>query len=571
MMAGADRIPEDEWRLDDKSSARAEHEPRLAPPHPATPVNLSQQRLTRAVYVVTAEHLGWYAIAVYALVTRAIALAARPLDPAQARDALAALAMATHGRAALASGAALHASWVAILEGWIFAAAGATDASSRIVVMLCGLLMVASGFAMRPFIGRAGALAFAALIAISPSVTYFSRGGSTAIASLTFMLIAIAVAESMRRRPGMVRAAALGVAIALWLSADPIGYATAAAMIVSLILVSAGYAVRIDHRRLRLRVWWERRRGLVIVCAIVTIGLWVLLTTAFFTRPLGTVLEYDLRAAFAWPPIAFDRGFHTSIAILVIYEFFILILAIAGAIAIVSRGSGDRVAAWSVVWAVVSLVMLASAGANRSDALIATVLPLTIVGAYALDWMHRSERWNSIRYAIAAAVALTLYVQLAINFVHPAPDTSEAPWRRHALLFWSAPTTSIQTVRECERARNSVSPAGASAMIPDENEAPQVRWYLRDLVLSDSPATANIVVTIGKTQSGALAGNPDAPQFGFEEWWTPDFGALTMAGAIRHLLTQRAWSDVEIRDLEISIPRPDGTPSVTMSGKIGDE
>jgi uncharacterized protein (TIGR03663 family) len=570
-MAGADRIPDDEWRLDDKSSERAEHEPRLVPLTTETAVNLSHQRLTRAVYVVTAEHFGWYLIAVYVLVTRAIALGARPLNAADARDALAALAMATHGSAALASGAGLHASWVAILQSWIFAVAGATDATSRIVVMLCGLLMVASGFAMRPFLGRAGALAFAALIAISPSVTYFSRGGSTAIASLAFMMIAIAIAESMRRQPGLARAAGLGAAISLWLSADPIGYATAAAVIVSLILAGAGDAVRIDHRRLRLRVWWDRRRALVIVCAIVAAGLWSLLTTAFFTRSLATVVGYDLRAAFAWPLIAFGHGLHRSIAILVIYEFIILILAISGAIAIVSRRSGDRVAVWSMVWAIVSLMTLATVGANRSDAVLAILLPLTILAAYAVDWMHRSERWNSIRYAIAAAVVFTLYVQFAANFVHPAPDTSEAPWRRHALLFWSEPTTSIQTVRECKRARNAVSPAGAAAMIPDDNETPQVRWYLRDFALTDSPAAANIVVTIGKTQSGALAGNPDAPQFGFEEWWTPDFGTLTMAGAIRYLLTQTAWSDVEIRDLEIAIPRPDRTPSATTRGEIEDK
>ncbi len=570
-MAGVDRMPGDEWRLDDESGERAGREPRLAALATETAVNLSHERLTRPVYVVTAEHLGWCLIAVYALVTRAMALGARPLDAADARDALAALAMGAHGSAALAAGAGLHASWVAILQGWIFAAAGATDATSRIVVMVCGLLMVASGFAMRPFIGRAGALAFAALIAISPSVTYFSRGGSTAIAALAFMTIAIAIAESMRQQPGLVRAAGLGIAISLWLSADPIGYATAAAMIVSLILVGAGKAARIDHRRLRLRVWWERRRPLVIVCAIVAAGLWSLLTTAFFTRSLATVVGYDLRAAFAWPPIAFGHGLRTSVAILATYEFIFLILGIAGAIAILSRRSGDRDPAWPVVWAIVSLVMLATVGANRSDAVLAILLPLTILAAYAVDWMHESERWNSIRCAIAAGVALTLYVQFAVNFVHPAPDTNEAPWRRHALLFWSEPATSIQTVRECKRARNAVSPAGASAMIPDDNEVPQVRWYLRDFAVTDSPAAANIVVTIGKTQSGALAGNPDAPQFGFEERWSPDFGTLTMAGAIRYWLTQRAWSDVEIRDLEIAIPRPDSTPSARSRGEIEDK
>ena len=105
--------------------------------------------------------------------------------------------------------------------------------------------------------------------------------------------------------------------------------------------------------------------------------------------------------------------------------------------------------------------------------------------------------------------------------------------------------------------RNTVSP-GAKAFIPDD--APQVQWYLRDFAQTGSPEDANIVVTIGKTESGAVAGNPDASEFGFEEWWTPDFGKLTMFRAIRYFLTQRAWSDVEIRELEIAIRAKEPNP-----------
>jgi hypothetical protein len=122
------------------------------------------------------------------------------------------------------------------------------------------------------------------------------------------------------------------------------------------------------------------------------------------------------------------------------------------------------------------------------------------------------------------------------------------------LLFWSEPATSIRTVKECERARNAVPPVGASAVIPDD--APQVQWYLRDFTQTDSPAGANIVVTIGKTESGAVAGNPDSPEFGFEEWWNPDFHKLTLARALEYFFTQRAWSDVEIRNLDIVVSKP---------------
>ena len=545
-MAGEERIPDDEWRLDEEPLERFEPQPPSEAPTAKLAYNLSHARLTRPVYVVTAEHLGWYLVAAYALITRTIALGARPLDSPQARDALAAYLVAQHGRAAFALS---DVSWVTILQGSIFAAIGASDATSRIVVTLSALLMIAVAYALRPVLGRAGALAFAALIATSPSVGYFSGAGSAAIASLASMLVAIAIAESMRRRPTVLRAAELGIAIALWLSADPIGYVTAAAVAVSLIFVGIVIAMRSNHRRLRLRVWWVRRRALVIVCALVAIGLWFVLITAFFHRPLVTSVEYNLHAAFAPPMIAWQHALHRIIPVLAFYEFIVVALAIVGSFAIVSRRIGDRFAVWSIVWAIVSLALFGSVSANQPDAVVAIVLPLAMLGAYAIDWMHATTRWTSVRYVIAAALALTLYVQIATNFVFPVPDPSEAAWRRHALLFWSVPATTARTVKECERARNAVSP-GATAFIPDD--APQVQWYLRDLTQTASPDDANIVVKIDPPENGARAGNPDVPQFGFEEWWTPDFRALTITSALKYFFTQRVWDEVEIRDLEIA-------------------
>jgi predicted membrane-bound mannosyltransferase len=550
-MAETEKLPDDAWRLDDSSSAPDLREPALTPVTTAIPTNLSHDRLTRPVYVVTAEHLAWYVIAVYVLVTRIVALGARPIDPAQGTDAVAAFLIARHGRAALALA---DASWVTIVQASIFNAIGATDATSRIVVTVCGLLLVAIAFAMRPVLGRAGALAFAALISISPSLTYFSRGGSTMIASVALMMVAIAIAESLRRRPGIVRAAGLGVAIALWLTADPIGYVTALATLLSLILVGAVDAMRMDHQRLRLRVWWARRRAAVIMCAIVALGAWIELTTAFFHRPLVPSVAYFFGAILAPPSDAFPLGIRRLVPILGFYEFIVVALAVVGAFAIVTRRVGDRFAIWSVVWAFVTIATLLTLSTNHPHAVVAILLPLAILAAYAVECIHQLERWTSVRYAVAAAVAVTLCVQLTTNFVYPAPDTSEAPWRRHALLFWTEPTTSIRTVRECERVRREIPATAASAFIPDD--APQVQWYLRDFEQTASPKSASIVVTIAKTQPGSMAGDAASGEFGFEEWWTPKFSALTAGRAIDYLFTQRAWSDVEIRDLAISVPPP---------------
>jgi predicted membrane-bound mannosyltransferase len=535
-MSSGEMNPEERWRLGEEPNEPSED--RETPPvasHAPTVSNLSRDRLTRAVFVVTAEHLGWCAIAVYAVTTRMMALGARPLDPGEARHALAAIARA-----------GIHESWTTILQGRIFAEFGAGDAASRIVVAVCGLILVASGFAMRRCLGRAGALAFATMLTLSPSVTYFSRTGSTAIASMALMMVAIAIAESMRRRPSMIGAMGLGAAIGFWLSADPIGYSTAAAVIVALIFIGAYHALTIDHPGLRARVWWERRRAIVIVSAIVAIVVWVLLTSA-------SVMRSDLSAAFVAPKTGFARGLRIFIPIFGFYEFMILILAIAGAFAIVSGQVRSGFAAWTFVWAIVSVAMFLSVGGTRPDAVVALVIPFAILAAVAVEWMHQSARWDSIRYAIAAAALLTLYVQVLTSFAYPAPDTSEAPWNRHVLLFWSEPATAIQIRKECARAENSVPVGGASAMVPAD--APAVQWYLREFARADSAASANLVATIGEVKSGAVAGNPSAAQFGFEEWWNPDFQRLTFFGALRYWLTMRAWSDVEIRDIEIDISR----------------
>src|SRR5216683_7820572 len=133
----------DQWHLGEELDAPLEdQEPQPPPSRAPTVSNLSRDRLTRPVYVVTAEHLGWSLVVVYAVITRLMALGARPFDPEEARRALAALAISKHGLGGV------NGSWITILQGWVFAELGAHDATARIVVALCGLILVASGFAM---------------------------------------------------------------------------------------------------------------------------------------------------------------------------------------------------------------------------------------------------------------------------------------------------------------------------------------------------------------------------------------------------------------------------------------
>ncbi|HYL60769.1 MAG TPA: hypothetical protein VEU51_18025, partial [Candidatus Acidoferrales bacterium] len=254
----------------------------------------------------------------------------------------------------------------------------------------------------------------------------------------------------------------------------------------------------------------------------------------------------------ALPSVAFERGLRNVIPILGFYEFAIMALAIVGAAAIVADKARSRFAAWSIVWAAVSVAMSLTVGANRAEHVLAILIPFAMVAAHGVDALHRSESWKSMRWAIAALAALTIWVQLTTSFAFPAPNTNEAAWDRHALLYWQTPATSVQTRRELRRAAAAVaSGAGATVSIPED--APQARWYLREFAAAPSPDTAAIVVTLGSTQAGSAAGDTEPGSFGLEEWWNPNYRCLTIGSAIRYFFTQRAWSDVQIRDARIEV------------------
>src|SRR5271163_1150980 len=175
----------EEWRLGIEPGGHGVPE---APGEPAAPRNYSAERLERPLCVVTVEHLGWAAVGVLALASRLVMLGARPLDSAEASHALAELALLRSG-----SPAAVHLSWIHLVEAAVFAVLGAGDFGARLVSALSGLLLIAAGFAMRRRLGRAGAMAFAALLVLSPSVAYFSRAADSAAPALAFAVSALAL------------------------------------------------------------------------------------------------------------------------------------------------------------------------------------------------------------------------------------------------------------------------------------------------------------------------------------------------------------------------------------------
>jgi predicted membrane-bound mannosyltransferase len=550
----------DDWRLGIDPADRAETA--LAPP-PAPAAQSagprSAQRLERALFVVTAEHLGWLLIAAFTIVTRFAALGARPMFPGEAARALGESALAIGGSYPAAAASGLG--WIGLAQVGIFHLLGVSDFSARIIAALGAILLIGAAFALRDALGRAGALGLAGLCAISPTLMYFSRSGTTASAAIGLVMAAVALAIALARRPSVARAAGLAIALVLAIGAGPVGAIGVLTAAAALAIVGVINALARGNTVLRIRVWWTRRGWLLVAGALAFLAVWIFLVEILSAAPLGLPLAASLAPLFnagARSALSVPRFY---LAIIGFYEFAILLAALVGAAAIVAWRVKSYFAGWSLVWMILSLAAWTIARPYRPEFALGFVVPMAIVGAVGFDWLHQLQAWEIIRYPAAALALVTIYVMLLTNVIVAAPNASEAKWERHASLLWSTPATSKETRAECAGAIKSAG-HGATAALPDG--APALAWYLRALAPAADPADATV---IAKRIASAASGETQAShQFGFEERWKPDFGKLNAAAAMRFFLTAHAWSEVEIEDLAIEVRAP--TPSVAPSPTV---
>ena len=530
--------------------------PGSTPPTQAMPE--PSGRLDRQLFAVTVEHVGWALVAFYTIVSRLSALSMRPLSADEARRALLELASA---QAAVPPDAALavHPSWIEIAERWIFSIFGADDASARIVVAISSIILVGSAWLMRRYIGRAGALALAAMLAFSPTATYLARGGAGVVPTAAFMLIAIALALSLGRAPSVPLAAVMGLAIAPWLTASPAGLILALTILAALIPVGLWTLIVTDHRGLRFRVWWQRRRSVVLIATIAAVFATYYLATAMLSRPLRDTVSDLLDEMQVLRPWSIGPGLHFYLPALGFYEFLIVLLAIVGVIVSIAVAR-SRLVTFAIFWALINTAVFLLMPTREMEYLLAILLPLAFVAAIGIDSLAMSSAWPPARIAIAALGILTLYVAALVNFVYPAPNTAQASWRRHLLLYWTEPTTTIQTRHECMRILSVPQNADASFWAPPY--APQVSWYLNSMRAAPARPAAQIAIAVPPFSSSGPR------EFSLEESWNPDPAKLTLRSAVLYFALMRPWTDaITYNDLRVTEQTPAAatTPTATES------
>jgi uncharacterized protein (TIGR03663 family) len=557
-MAAGGKGRAEEWRLGVELGTLEEFD--AAEAAPGALRDHSAERLERPLCVVTAEHLGWAAVACWALVSRLVMLGARPLDSAEARHALDALALLRNGEPAGA-----HLSWVHLLEAATFAAFGAGDFAARIAHALSGLLLVGAGFAMRRHLGRAGALAFAALLVLSPSAAYFSRAGYAVVPALACAVLALAVFLELTDKPTPTGAAGLGAIAGLGLASAAPALMTALFMLAALAVVGAGQAIVGRRVLLQVRVWWTRRKSLLLISVLVAAALWGVLESGFATRsPLDAIMAAARSNLAPAGSPGFKAGLDFYLPVLSLYEFLVVTLAALGALAVLTIRVRSRLAAGALVWSALAIAFYLWTPARSPAFVLQMIVPMALLGAFAIDYLHHALAWNVIRYPLAALALLTLYVQGANNFVWYAPDASQAPWARSALLFWTEPATTLQAPQECARVLGELPKAGARAFFADGS--PVLRWYLRGLGSAANAESASAIV--GGVEPAGLPQADVQARYDFElsATWRPVWRALSLKAALRYLLGARAWTPLDTERVTIVVrPSVPSAPTVIFA------
>jgi uncharacterized protein (TIGR03663 family) len=543
-MASAQRSDSDEWRLGIELGEH--HELELVHPPSEPQRDLSLERLERPLEVVTVERLGWALVALYAILTRLAFLAVRPIDASEAQHALFEYGLAANGFHTKTIADTAYGGWVHMLEAGVFAAFGANDFTARIVSALSGVLLVAIAFEMRHYVGRAGALGLAALLVLSPTMTYFSRMSTTVTPATALALVAVVIFMALKRNPGRRKAIALGGVAGLMIAADSIGTIAVASFLAGLVMLALWELAAGKNNIFRVRVWLDRYSSLVatVIVAAVVVG--------FISLPMlpgaFTKAAVDDFGKSIWPlslASAFAQGFRVYGPVLAFYEFLIALTGAFGLATIVSFRVRSRFAFWCAIWMVLSLGFFLWMPTWSGGRMLAMLVPAAIVGAFGVDYLHHTSAWRIIRYPLAALAALTLYVQVLTNFVYAAPDASEASWARHANLFWFDGATTVQTREESARALEGITPADATVFFKDDHsDLVALEWYLRTLRPVDKPEAATVVVE-PKPDSMATDSGVRTFSFDSDESWSATSKGLDLSRALAYFFTARAWGPIE--------------------------
>jgi len=334
-----------------------------------------------------------------ALAVRLLHLGAHPLNDAEAREALAALAQMRGGVADALAGA--HSPAYFFFTYLSFFLFDASDATARVGPALAGAALVLVPALFREALGRATALVMSGLLVVSASLLAASRSADgTIFAVLALGLTLGALWRYARGGPKLwlfTGAVALGLGLA---SGGDFLLGALAFGLVAVIWRFTGPDRGEALRGLAARVWGERRAFLITVALsavfIATVALLAL-------RGLGVLFDSWLTALAAFSPATTGGRQPLEVLLfLVVNEPLLLVFGLLGAWRAFRTGHAlGQALAWFSLAALALLVLYT--GRQVAD-VVWVALPLAALAAWALTGLLH-DIWTPAEWPLAAAQA----------------------------------------------------------------------------------------------------------------------------------------------------------------------
>ncbi len=532
---------------------------------------------------VTLEQALWLVLIAAAAALRLFSLGGVPLTEAEGTRALQSL-----GAAQLRVGgfSAWPGGLVDAVTAFIFKLFGAGDAAARVAPAVAGVLLIASFWLLRPYLGRGATFAAAALATVSPVFVVAARtsGGQSLGAALAILLTALAL--RCIEQPSTRRVAIIAALVVLGLGTDAVYLGLVVPLAGWLIargawapdagLLSAWTRVR------RWRIWLPSAAPLCVAALLLTVSRFGF---GFQRLQPGAAAEWAL----AFKPLPVSGSWHYLFDVLLGYELPLLLLGAAGCwLAVRGRlWRGRPVAGLLIVWLASGIVLDLLMGARQPSTLLLTLLPLALLSGLALSLLARSfveGRPDLIDALLAvgliAALAFCLisagltlnlalfgqverfwfglllagicFVGVVYRWQQDGAGTAVLASAALVLaglvfsLHGSAAVafgtgdeflTGQRTTREgVALARLLQQNGGGVSSVTDEALLP-LAWYLRDTVRSGGHGGAKLITAGTKPPTGfGAAGDPAIVSL----HWAPD--SLSANGMVRWWVFRERWS-----------------------------
>ena len=351
----------------------------------------------------------------------------------------------------------------------------------RLVTAAFGVGTVWLVLALRRYVGALGALAGAALVAVSPACVFYSRYFIHE-ALFVFFALGIVVAALRFYETGEARHLMLASASAAMLFATKetafisVGTLGLAWLVARLwVYLAGGGRSRGRGESGLARFASEGNVAPTVAGALALFAfLWVLFYSSFFTYSKGVVWD-SFKAFDIWSKTGMsafhEKPAHTYVKWLLDEEAPILLLACAGAFVALFERRKNRFAVFVSAWAFGLLAAYSLISYKTPWLVLSFVVPMCVAGGYFVQSLARGGRTAALLLT-GAAVAVCLYQTAVLNFVKYDDDS-------YPYVYSHTRRGALELVREVGRAgeRAGTKEPGVSVVSPEYWPLP---WYFRD-------------------------------------------------------------------------------------------